>query len=75
MQQAAGRKTVTDNWHTGYRSIPYVRDRSFTQAFIWNVRTFVPDDKGNSTSGEPMRLKVPMRVQGADVLVVPMSIL
>ena len=31
--------------------------RSFTQAFIGNVRTFVSDVKGKGTSGVPTRLK------------------
>ena len=48
---------------------------SIVQADVWNVRTFVSDDKGNGTSGEPMRLNVPMQVQGADVLIVPMKLL
>jgi hypothetical protein len=44
---------------------------SIVQAVMRNVRTFVSDDKGNSTNGEPIRLKVPKRIQGADALVVP----
>jgi hypothetical protein len=34
-----------------------------------------PDDKGNGTNGDTMRLNVPMQVQGADALVVPMKLL
>jgi|HubBroStandDraft_1064217.scaffolds.fasta_scaffold261516_2 hypothetical protein len=48
---------------------------SIIQAFTWNVRTFVSDVKGKGTSGDPVRLKVPKRIQGADVLIVPLSIL
>lgn len=48
---------------------------SIVQAVIWNVRTFVSDAKGNGTNGEPIRLKVPMRMQGADALVVPVKLL
>lgn len=44
---------------------------SIVQAVLRNVRTFVSDAKGNGTNGEPIRLKVPMRIQGADALVVP----
>jgi hypothetical protein len=35
----------------------HIDGRSFTQAFIWNVRTFVPDTKGNGTTGDPRRPK------------------
>ena len=34
------------------------------------MRTFVSDEKGKGTNGATMRLKVPMRIQGADWIVV-----
>ena len=34
------------------------------------MRTFVSDEKGKGSNGDTMRLKVPMRVQGADWIVV-----
>ena len=40
------------------------------QAFVWNVGTCRSDDKGETRSGGPTRVRVPMRGTGADQLVV-----
>ena len=40
------------------------------QALVWNVGTYRPDAKGRNPSGGPTRMRVPMRGEGADGLVV-----
>ena len=69
------RKTVTEQLAYWLQANRHIDGRSFTQAFIGNVRTFVSDVKRKGASGIPMRLKVSMRIQEADVAVVPMIIL
>jgi hypothetical protein len=58
-----------------FRGIRRIGGASLIRAFTSNVRTFVFDAKGKGTNGEPMRLKVPMRIQRADVPVVLMRLL
>ena len=43
------------------------------QAFVRNVGTCRLDDKGEASSGGPVRASVPMRGEGADGLVVVMK--
>jgi len=40
------------------------------QAFVWNVRTYDFDDKGEIQAVETVRVRVPMRSIGAEWLVV-----
>ena len=50
------RKTVTEQLAYWLQVNRHIDGRSFTQAFIWNVTTFVSGAKGKGTSGEPTRL-------------------
>jgi len=43
---------------------------NLSQALVWNAGTCRPDDKGETRSGGPTRVRVPMRGTGADQLVV-----
>jgi hypothetical protein len=65
----ADRTTVAEQLAYWLQVNRHISGRSFTQAFIWNVSTFVSDEKGKSTNGGTKRLKVPMRIQGADWIV------
>jgi hypothetical protein len=43
---------------------------NLNQAHVWNVGTCRSDGKGETRSGGPTRVRVPMRGTGADQLVV-----
>ncbi len=43
---------------------------NLNQAPVWNVGTCRSDDKGETSSGGPTRVRVPMRSTGADQLAV-----
>ena len=51
---------------------PVYRRRDFHSGSFTELENLVGDAKGKSTSGEPARLKVPMRRSGADCPVVVM---
>jgi hypothetical protein len=52
---------------------PVCRRRDFHSGFRTELGNLADDAKGKGTSGDPARLKVPMRWAGADCLVVVMK--
>ena len=55
------------------RRCPVQKRRDPTLGFRTELENLVGDAKGKGTSGSPVRLKVPMRRQGADCSIVAMK--
>jgi hypothetical protein len=54
---------------------PVYRRRDSDPGFRTELENLIGDVKGKGTSGDPVRLKVPMRRPGADCLVVVTNLL
>ena len=59
-----------ENLFTAWTAFRHKGGVNLSQALVWNVGTCRSDGKGETQSGGPMRVRVPMRDTGADQLVV-----